>query len=185
MKKKLLVLFLGNILRGDDGIGIELLKRISRRDIPEGIRLEEGSTGGMILLGVFDYYESVLVVDAVDTGDKSVDGVICSLDDLGDDSEEGISLHSIGIKDVLRFSKAMGESIPEVTIFGIQVCDIGEKIGLSSKIVSNLDKIESLLYDIIIGLNLGKSVYDLVGNFNMVRPKNGPSKQRIVPFCFL
>lgn len=151
--KRLLVLFLGNILRGDDGVGIELLKRISKRDIPPNVVLEEGSTGGMILLGMLDEYESALIVDAVDTGDKNKDFLIFYPSDILESEQDNISLHSVSIKDIIRFNEAMGVRVPEITIFGVQIDDIGEHIGLSSKILNSIDEIEENLYREIIRIS--------------------------------
>lgn len=151
--KRLLVLFLGNILRGDDGVGIELLKRISKRNIPPNVVLEEGSTGGMILLGMLDEYESALIVDAVDTGDKNKDFLIFYPSDILESEQDNISLHSVSIKDIIRFNEAMGVRVPEITIFGVQIDDIGENIGLSSKILNSIDEIEENLYREIIRIS--------------------------------
>ncbi|MCX7944785.1 MAG: hydrogenase maturation protease [Deltaproteobacteria bacterium] len=153
MAKRLLVLFLGNILRGDDGVGIELLKRVSNKIMPDNVKLEEGSTGGMILLGIFKDYEKLLIVDAIDTGDYSKDVVIFSPSDIFDDAHNVFSLHSIGIIDVLRLSKRLEEKIPEVTIFGIQVRDTSEHIGLSPAILKILNDLEERLYRLILELS--------------------------------
>ncbi|MGB9599220.1 MAG: hydrogenase maturation protease [Myxococcota bacterium] len=144
--KRLLVLFLGNILRGDDGVGIELFKRISRRELPENVVLKEGSTGGMILLGLLEDYDRVLIVDAVDTGDINKDVIIFSPKDILESDGDRLSLHSLSINDIVKFNQLLGERIPEIIIFGIQVDDISEHIGLSPKILNSIDKIEERLY---------------------------------------
>ncbi len=152
MEKRVLVLFLGNLLRGDDGVGIELLRRISCRKLPENVCLEEGSTGGMILLGIIENYDTVLVVDAVDTGDLNNDVVIFTPSQIAASGENLLSLHSVSIADIIRFNRAVGERVPDITIFGIQVSDIGEHIGLSQRLLSMMNAIEERLYDLILKL---------------------------------
>lgn len=149
MKKKVLVLFLGNILRGDDGVGIELLKRISQSEISENVVLEEGSTGGMILLGVMDDYDSVIIVDAMDSTDLKQDIIIFDPSFIQDTNEREISLHSISIKDIVRFNQALGERVPKITIFGIRIDRIDEHIGLSTELMNRLSFIEDRLIHLI------------------------------------
>jgi len=137
---------------GDDGIGIELLKKISRRKLPDNVSLEEGSTGGMLLLGLIEDYDMVLVVDAMDTGDKTNDIVIFSPSQIKEDQENTLSLHSASIMDIVKFSKAIGGKVPDIMIFGIQVREVKEYIGLSSELKRMFDTIEERLYKYILEL---------------------------------
>lgn len=148
--KRLLVLFLGNILRGDDGVGIELLKRISQREIPNNIVLEEGSTGGMLLLGIIENYDRVIIVDAVDAGNDQKDIIIFRSDNLPDIDREGISLHSLSIGEIIRFNTAIGENLPDIIFFGIPVRDVSEGIGLSGDLLQHIGEIETRLYRFIL-----------------------------------
>jgi hydrogenase maturation protease len=149
VKKRLLVLFLGNILRGDDGVGIELLKRLSTREFPKNVVLQEGSTGGMILLGLMDDYDSVIVVDAMDSPNYEGDFAIFNPSYISDSEESELSLHSISIKDIVRFNEAIGGRVPQIRIFGIRIYDTGEHIGLSAKLSERLPSLMERLYQFI------------------------------------
>ena len=61
-----LVLGLGNVLLGDDGVGAAAVARIERDyRVPPGVRLEDGGTLGLSLLDLLAESDHVILVDAV------------------------------------------------------------------------------------------------------------------------
>ena len=46
-----LVLGVGNLLMGDEGVGVHVLRLLEKRRAPVGVRLLDGGTGGINLLG--------------------------------------------------------------------------------------------------------------------------------------
>ena len=64
----MLVLGLGNVLLGDDGVGAAAVACLERDyRIPPGVRLEDGGTLGLSLLGLLTEADHVILVDAVRT----------------------------------------------------------------------------------------------------------------------
>jgi Ni,Fe-hydrogenase maturation factor len=64
-----LVVGVGNILMGDDGVGVRVVHEISRRfHLPEGVEILDGGTSGLELLSYFSDRELVIIVDAVKSG---------------------------------------------------------------------------------------------------------------------
>ncbi|MGI0116311.1 hydrogenase maturation protease [Zooshikella sp. RANM57] len=60
------VIFLGNPLHGDDGIGFHLLNRLHQQyKWPPHIELIDGGTGGVTLLPWFHHCDKVIIIDAV------------------------------------------------------------------------------------------------------------------------
>ena len=65
MGRRVLVAGVGNVLRGDDGFGVQLAWRLAKRVLPEGVKVIETGIGGMslvqeLMLG----YDAVLLLDA-------------------------------------------------------------------------------------------------------------------------
>jgi len=63
--RRVLIAGVGNVLRGDDGFGVELAWRLQRRCWPDGVKVIETGIGGMslvqeLLLG----YDALLLLDA-------------------------------------------------------------------------------------------------------------------------
>src|SRR5687768_18555165 len=72
-----LILGVGNVLMGDEGVGVHAIRRLeSEPEIP-GVRLLDGGTGGVNLLAEFDQVTSIILIDA--TRDGRPDGTIAYL----------------------------------------------------------------------------------------------------------
>ena len=62
--KRILVAGVGNIFRGDDGFGPEVVRRLLQRPIPEGVRAIDFATRGHDLAyAILDGYDGVVFVD--------------------------------------------------------------------------------------------------------------------------
>ncbi|RLC87110.1 MAG: Ni,Fe-hydrogenase maturation factor [Chloroflexi bacterium] len=136
---RILVLGLGNPLRGDDGVGPRVVEELTRRGLPEGVTALDGGTGGLDLLQVLEGWERVVVVDAADVGREPGQFVRFTPDQArlvaaGD----RFSLHHAGLSEVLTLADALGRALPEMVIFGVQPAGIGWKEGLSPAVETAL-----------------------------------------------
>src|SRR5688500_20405827 len=70
LNARVLVVGVGNVLQGDDGFGVEVVKRLAqRKDLSPGAVVLETGTGGMTLVQeLFNGCDVLMVVDAVDRG---------------------------------------------------------------------------------------------------------------------
>lgn len=68
--KKVLIAGVGNILRGDDGFGIEVARRLMERtDLAAAVKVIETGIGGMSLIQeLMDGYDALVIVDACRKG---------------------------------------------------------------------------------------------------------------------
>jgi len=124
----LLVLGLGNVLLGDDGLGAATIARIERSyRIPPGVHLEDGGTLGMSLLGLLAESDRVILVDAVRT--DSPPGTLVRIDgeDVMDAVRERLSPHQVGVADLLDAARLIDCYPASVTLLGI----VPEAIDLS------------------------------------------------------
>ena len=66
---RLRVLGVGNLLQGDDGVGVRLAQELARRNWPAGVEiLEVGAAGGPHLVGLWEEAEAALIIDAARFG---------------------------------------------------------------------------------------------------------------------
>lgn len=57
----------GNVLRADDGFGVEVARRLERVDFPPGVRVVETGIGGIALVQELqEGWDALVVVDTVD-----------------------------------------------------------------------------------------------------------------------
>lgn len=64
MEGKILILGLGNLLMGDEGIGVKSIEYMQDYPFPEHVKLLDGGTGGFHLLSLFKEYERFIIIDA-------------------------------------------------------------------------------------------------------------------------
>ncbi len=67
---RILIAGMGNVLRADDGFGVEVVRRLEHRcDLPDGVDLVEVGIGGITLVQkLLDGYEFLIIVDAAQRG---------------------------------------------------------------------------------------------------------------------
>lgn len=111
----------GNPLMGDEGVGprvIELLR--SKYVFPEGSDAVDAGTMGFTILNMFEGFDDVIVVDAVD-GTGHAAGTVLGLtpEDMAP-NQVLHSLHDVRIVDVLDAARLMGNE-PDVTCVCVQI----------------------------------------------------------------
>jgi len=72
---KTIVLGVGNLILGDDGVGIHVVNEIKKQIKNPDITIDEAITGGMNLLDLLLGYEKAIIVDAVKS-DNSENGTV-------------------------------------------------------------------------------------------------------------
>jgi hydrogenase maturation protease len=118
--KKILVLGVGNMLLGDEGIGIHLIQEMKKERLPQNVELVDGGTAGIDLLYWLEEADYIIIVDCVETGEEP--GTIFRIPSdelLLDSTGQIISLHDINLSKVLSLAKRM-KTLPPTIIFGIQ-----------------------------------------------------------------
>ena len=116
-----LVLGVGNLLMGDEGAGVHVLRALEEEDAIPGIRLLDGGTGGANLLGEFAGRRAVVLVDA--TRDGTAAGSVryrYRRHQRIFDLPGGLSAHDFGLKDLFA-AAALLDSLPEIHLFTVAV----------------------------------------------------------------
>lgn len=64
---RILIAGAGNVLRADDGFGVEVARRLQEVALPEGVRVVETGIAGIVLVNELqEGWDAVVVVDTVD-----------------------------------------------------------------------------------------------------------------------
>lgn len=115
-----LVLGVGNPLMGDDGVGVELVKRLRERNLNPLVHLEDGGTLGMTLLPLLEDADTVILLDAVRTGAPAGTVVMRGKEELPRHFSHVISPHEIGMKEVLGAAQLCGTLPRSITLVGVE-----------------------------------------------------------------
>ena len=126
--KKTLVLGLGNVIMGDEGIGVHIVRALEQCTLPEGVECLDGGTGGFILLEPLQNADRVVLIDA--TADENAIGTVTrTTPRFSRDYPPTLTAHDIGVKDLLdAFYIQTGER--EVVLYAITI-DPRQSISMS------------------------------------------------------
>lgn len=130
--KKITVLGIGNILLCDEGFGVRVIQELQRAyQFPENVQILDGGTLGLELVGSLYDTDKLLIVDAV-LGRKAP-GTIYEFDNdtIKAYFKNKVSLHELGIQDVLAALAVLDRPIKEMIIFGVQPACIELDLELS------------------------------------------------------
>ena len=126
-----------------------MVEQLTNYPLPESVEVIDGGTAGYELINVLEGREKVIIVDAVKAEDTP--GSVYKLDDsfLEDESSVQLSLHQIGLKNVLKMASLMDIN-PEVTLVGIIPKDYQNyNMGLSEEVEKAIPKvIETILKEV-------------------------------------
>ena len=107
------VLGIGNSILSDDGVGIHVVECLKAEDIPPGVVLSVGGTGGSALIDMIEESNRLIIVDAIVTG-----------------SPPG-TIHELSLKDILSIIPihlASSHDIDFLTIFGLGEEILGKRL---------------------------------------------------------
>lgn len=115
------ILGIGNILLRDEGFGVRTVEYLERQyAFPENVILLDGGTLGMELLRFLKGIQRLIIVDAVSgAGDPGTLHVFRNEAVLAYFRQK-VSMHELGIQDVLAALEVIEEPIRELSLFGFQ-----------------------------------------------------------------
>lgn len=119
MAEPVLVLGVGNLLVGDEGVGVHVVRALMESDWPAHVHIIDGGTGGFHLLAYFSDFKRIILVDA--TRDEAPVGTIRTFAPrLPTDFPPSLGAHDIGLKDLIG-AAAMTGPLPDMTVLTISI----------------------------------------------------------------
>ena len=98
--QKTLVLGLGNVLMGDEGIGVYVVRALEKRTLPAGVECLDGGTGAFTLLEPLESAGRIIMIDAANDGNP-VGTVTRTTPKFSRDYPPTLTAHDVGMKDLL------------------------------------------------------------------------------------
>lgn len=116
---RVLVLGVGNLLMGDEGVGVHVIRLLEQEPPPAGVRVLDGGTGGIHLLLEFERVSDLVLIDA--TRDGQAAGSITYLQPrTAGELPRGLGAHDFGLKDLFAVS-ALLDQLPAIHLLTISV----------------------------------------------------------------
>jgi hydrogenase maturation protease len=145
-----LILGFGNPWMGDDGAGMRVAELLANRELPAAVKVEQAGTPGWDLPMWFEGCSDVILVDAVQMGQKPGEWKCFQSGEIQVEMEDGLlSLHQPDLACGLALSQALGLLPGNLRLYGIQPGDLSPGAGLSPAVCACLPEIiESIISDL-------------------------------------
>lgn len=114
-----LVLGIGNVLMGDEGVGVHAIEYLQRESWPADVELVDGGTGGFHLLDYLSAKEPLVMIDAMFDG-KPVGTVTTLRPKYARDFPRALSAHDIGLRDLVEAAQLTG-ALPDVHLITVSI----------------------------------------------------------------
>jgi hydrogenase maturation protease len=114
--RAVLVAGIGNVFHGDDGFGVEVVRRLETRTLPSGVDVVDfGIRGIDLMYALGDGYRTVLLVDAAARGHEP--GTVSLIEpDSGDFGGASVDAHGLDPAQVLRLARDNGPVPPRILL---------------------------------------------------------------------
>lgn len=154
---RVLIAGIGNIFLGDDAFGCEVVRRLSNRRLPAGVRVVDFGIRGLDLAyALLGGYELAVLVDALPLGQRP--GTLYRfeprLEDLGarDGEAPPVEPHAMAPTRALALAKSMGGRLPEIAVIGCEPEPVGEdgaRMGLSARVEAAVDEAVAMVESLV------------------------------------
>ena len=144
----MLIIGLGNPLRGDDGVGVRVIEALAGQTLPNNVEVVDGGAQGLGLINLMTGQQQAILIDAADIGRSPGHFIRFTLDEVhlsGDDQH--LSAHTAGLGDALLLAQALKMLPPEVIIFGVQPGHLEWDSVLSPEVEATLPNLIAAVLD--------------------------------------
>lgn len=147
--EKVVILGVGNLLMGDDGIGVHVVRAMQEQSLAvanTSLELWDAGTSpdlAHLALGA----DKVIVVDAAQMGGEPGTIYLLHPDHLGEGEPQILSLHERSLRHGLAELAALNPRAPEIVIVGVEPGEIKLGIELSPEIRRKIPRIISAILD--------------------------------------
>jgi hydrogenase maturation protease len=118
--KRVLVAGVGNVFLGDDGFGVEVVRRLAGRGLPESVEVADFGIRGMDLAyALQDDYDVVVFVDATPRGGEP--GTVYLLEpEIEEDGAVSLDTHGMDPVRVIKLARALGAKPTRTLVVGCE-----------------------------------------------------------------
>ena len=156
-KPRILVAGIGNIFLGDDGFGVEVVRRMAGLNLPASVRVSDfGIRGFDLAYALQDGYETTILVDACPHGQAPgtlyvIEPDLKALDDP-DAPPATMEAHAMNPMSVLRMARAMNIELKNILLVGCEPETLGGEegqMGLSAPVEAVVDEAVKLVESVV------------------------------------
>jgi hydrogenase maturation protease len=154
VKPRILIAGIGNVFRGDDAFGVEVVRRLLARPRADGVRVADfGTRGHDLAYAVLDGYDVLILVDATRRGEPPGTLSAFELDPAAAARVASAGGHAVDLPAALRLVCELGGAFPRVCLVGCEPAEFGPEdeglMGLSQPVESAVGRAVGLVEELI------------------------------------
>jgi len=134
MRDQIVVIGLGNLYMGDDGIGIRVARALQEMNLREDVSVLEHAEMNLSIIETFQGASKLIIVDSVKGGKKP--GTVSQYTITGrkGDLDRLSSLHSLKLTDIIDLAISAGILTCPIIIIGVEPKNVSLGEGLSPEV---------------------------------------------------
>ena len=144
---KTVVLGVGNILLSDEGFGVRVAEALLQRfRFPDEVEVLDGGTLGIELMRFLDGAERLILIDAIHGPAQPGSFHVIRGEAVRLYFKEKVSMHELGIQEVLASLVVMEKPIEEIVVVGVVPLSLEISLDLTPLIAARIDEaVESVI----------------------------------------
>jgi len=132
------ILGVGNVLLGDEGLGVHAIWALRQRTLPQDVELIDGGTQGIALIDTIAGFDRLVIIDCIQAGCPPGTIYRFEYEKLKTKPSRGSpTLHQAGLRDLLQLLSLLQE-IPRTTFLGLEPESLEMGMRLSPSVRANL-----------------------------------------------
>jgi hydrogenase maturation protease len=165
-----LIAGMGNIFLGDDAFGVETVRALMRRTLPNHLTVKDFGIRGLDLAyALLEPWDTVIMVDAMRRGQSP--GTLTLLEpdprEMGDPARVGLDPHAMDPNQVLNLAASFGPIQAHILVLGCEPSDFGDELegrmGLSHVLAASVEIAVQMLEEIAVRSLGRQSTFTAVG----------------------
>ena len=154
---RLLVAGVGNVFFGDDGFGVEVVRRLAGRGLPDGAEVRDfGIRGFDLALALSSGWDAAVLVDASRRGGAPGTVYLMEVEVDGTGGAAELDVHGMVPAQVLRAVRSLGGSLGKVWVVACEPEDFGDpeegRMGLSRRVEAAVPEAVRMIESLIEGV---------------------------------
>lgn len=144
------VVGIGNIIMQDEGFGVrcaEYLQKIT--DYPDFVQILDGGTLGMDLMPYIAGTKKLLFIDAIDIDGDIGDFYQFTGDELNAYFKNKMSVHDLGINDMLAVLKLTDNPVEEIIVMGIKPDMVSMGLDLTPAVAAKIPQVAEKAKEVV------------------------------------
>lgn len=138
----------GNLLLGDDGVGIRIIQRLKMMNLPNYVDIIDAGAYGAILFSLIEKYDKIIVVDAVRSNHEIERIILMKASEIMKTNEKYyFSGHDLNLLDIFSMIESVYSDnlLDKICIIGVRIQKIEESLELSEKVIKSMEKTVNLI----------------------------------------